>query len=52
MLKYLLTETQKIVQNLNLLHIACRQRDNSNDKKELEVLQTILKHDRFADVNS
>ena len=49
MLKYLMTETQTIMSNLSLLHIACRQKGNT--EKDLEIVKTILKVDRFADLN-
>eukprot|EP00347_Sterkiella_histriomuscorum_P010547 403375863 len=54
MLKYLLTadKSLKLQQNLNLLHIACKQKDNSQPQAELEIIKTIMKYDKFADVNS
>ncbi len=51
MLKYLLTETGKLCMNLNLLHIACRSKDNAAEKLDLEIIKTIMNLDKFADLN-
>lgn len=51
MLKYLMTETGKIGMNLSLLHIACRSKENTAAKVELEIIKTIMKYDKFADLN-
>lgn len=50
-LKFLLTETQRLSQNYNLLHIACRSKENHN-KNEFHIVKTILKYDKFANLNS
>ena len=49
-LKYLLSETQKLTSNYNLLHIACRSKDSN--KHELEIVKMLLKHDKFASLDA
>lgn len=53
--KYLLTELQ-MNQNYNLLHIACKLKSKTNDNRkkdrsDLDIIKTILKYDKFANLN-
>ena len=55
-LRFLLTETAKITKSYNLLHIACRLKENPSIKKkrfsDIDLIRTIIKYDKFADLNT